>query len=202
MLAQKGLLIHRSGLDVIDPFVERQLRMGAGVQQRSVLRDRLTLDGAKIGERIVTRIVVVPVPSHETADVEDRVRIDDAGVGRGDVVGADLGALIGIPDIVEHRAGAGSPAHHIRDIELVIVIRTLEPGARVVEVDMNRIGGRELIIHAVKDVLFIALGVEDLRIPEDRENGRCSGRRVRRNCPSSGRRSRDRLSRSRVPNEL
>ena len=27
---------------------------------------------------------------------------------------------------------------------------------------MNRIGARELIIHAVEDVLFIALGVEDL----------------------------------------
>ena len=88
--------------------------------------------------------------------------IDDAGVGRGDVVGADLGTLIGIPDIVEYRAGAGSPAHHIHDIELVIAVGILEPGARVVEVDMNRIGGRELIIHAVKDVLFIALGVEDL----------------------------------------
>src|SRR5580704_11314731 len=82
--------------------------MGAGVQQRSVLRDRLTLDGAKVGERIATRVVVVPVPSHETADVEDRVRIDDAGVGRGDVVGAYLGTLIGIPDIVKHRAGTGS----------------------------------------------------------------------------------------------
>ena len=39
-------------------------------------------------------------------------------------------------------------------------IRCLEPASTVAEVQMNRVGGGELIVHAVEQVLFIALVVE------------------------------------------
>ena len=50
----------------------------------------LGLDGAEIGEGIAAGVVVVLVAANVAAEVEDAVAADDAGVGRGDVVGADL----------------------------------------------------------------------------------------------------------------
>ena len=61
----------------------------------------------QIGERIAARVVVVAVPADVSAEVEDRVVADHARVGRRDVVGVDLGALIGVADVAEDGIGAG-----------------------------------------------------------------------------------------------
>src|ERR1035438_5822058 len=81
-------------------------------------------------------------------------------VGGGDVVSADLGVLIGIAHIAEDRVGAGSCADHVRHVQVVVGVGVLEPGAAVVEVKMNGIGGCEAVIDAIEEILLIALVVE------------------------------------------
>ncbi len=76
--------------------------------------DGLVLDGAEIGERIGAGVVVVLVAADVAAEVEDAVVADDAGVGWGDVEGADLGALVGVADVAEDGVWAGASADDVR----------------------------------------------------------------------------------------
>ena len=74
------------------------------------------------------------------AEVEDGVGSDGAGVGGGDVEGLDLGALICVADVAEDGIRAGSAADDVLDVEIVVGVGGLEPGAAVVQVEVDRIG--------------------------------------------------------------
>ena len=73
----------------------------------------------------------------------------------------DLGALVGVADVAEDGVGAGAAADDVLNVEVVEGVGGLEPGAAVVEVEVNGVGGGEGVVDAVEDVLFVALVVED-----------------------------------------
>ncbi len=137
--------------------------MDAGVGERAVLGDRRSLQvrRTQVGERVAAGIVAVSVSSEEGAQVEDRIVTDDMGVGGRNIVGIDLGELIGVAQIGEGRACACASADHILHVEVVERIGSLEPGTAVVKVPMDRIGRGKAVIDAVKEILFVALVVED-----------------------------------------
>ena len=53
------------------------------------------------------------------------------------------------------------PLHHVLHVQVVVGVGRLEPGAAVVQVQVHRIGWREAVVHAIEDVLLVALVVED-----------------------------------------
>ena len=90
-----------------------------------------------------------------------RIRSDDAGVGGRDIEGFDLGLLIGVADVGEDGSGPAPPLTTFEHIQVVVGVRGLEPGAAVVQVQVDRIHRGELIVHPIKDVLLVPLVVED-----------------------------------------
>ena len=86
---------------------------------------------------------------------------DDARVGRRDVVGADFGVLISVADVVEDGAAVAPSADDVLHVEVVVGVGCLEPGAAVVEIEVDGIGRRQGVIDAVEDILLVALVVED-----------------------------------------
>jgi hypothetical protein len=89
------------------------------------------------------------------------------GVGGGDVESPDLGVLVGVADVDKGGVGAGSSADsrpavfNVLDVQILEGVGVLKPGAAVVEVKMNGIGGCEAVIDAVEEVFLVALVVED-----------------------------------------
>ncbi len=71
------------------------------------------------------------------------------------LIGLDLRALI--------RAANGI-AELVEDIHGVEGVRRLEPGARVLQIGVQRVGVVELIVDAVEDVLLVALVVQRLEL--------------------------------------
>ena len=51
--------------------------------------------------------------------------------------------------------------YHVLDVQVVVGVGRLKPGAAVVEVEMDGVGRREAVVDAVEEVLFVALVVED-----------------------------------------
>src|SRR5664280_377030 len=73
---------------------------------------------------------------------------------RRDVEGEDLGALIGRPDGKPIRADDA-------DVQVVVGIGILEPGARKTKVEVQRVRRRKLIVETVEHVLFVPVRVEN-----------------------------------------
>ena len=94
--------------------------------------------GTEIGEGIAAGIVVVRIPPNVGPEVEDRIGSEDAGIGGRDIEGFNLGVLVGVPDVGEDGVGSAPAADHVRYIQIVVGIRGLEPGAAVVQVQVNR----------------------------------------------------------------
>src|SRR5260370_27200358 len=77
------------------------------------------------------------------------------------VVGLDLRALIRISNVPKDWVAARTSAHHIDDVQIVEGVRSLKPGPRVVEIQMNRIVGCKAAVDAVKEVDFVTFVMED-----------------------------------------
>ena len=101
VLAKEGLRVVGADFEVVDALYVGEVGVGAGVGERAVLPDGLGLDGAEVGERIGAGVVVVRIAADVATEVEDGVIADGAGVGWGDVEGADFGALVGVADVAE-----------------------------------------------------------------------------------------------------
>ena len=170
--------------------------MESCIGERSVLRNGRGLQvwRTEIGKRVATRVVVVAVAPDIGAEVEDRVVADQARIGWRNIVGHDFGSLIGIADIAKYGIAAGAASDDIRDIQVVIGIRCLEPGTRVVEIDMNRIGFREVIVDAVENIFLIAFVVEDHELGRIEKSSGVQSIGFDEVSPRSGRRSSDRTS--------
>src|ERR1700751_4075137 len=164
MVAEEGVLIDHARLYIVVALLERDIAVDAGVQQRALLRDRLILDGTEVGQRISAGVVVVGVLSNIGAKVEDRVRPDNSRVGGSDIEGLDLGALIGIPYIADHLSAAAAATDNVLDVQVVIGVWRLKPGAGVVQVHMDGVIRCELTVYAIEDILLVALGVEDCEL--------------------------------------
>ena len=160
---EEGLLVHRAYLYIIDSLDVREIRTESRIGERPELGNGRGLQvwRTEIGKRVATRVVVVGVPADVAAEVEDRVVADHARIGWRDIEGHDFGSLIGIADIAKYGIAAGAATDDIRDIQVVIRIGCLEPGTRVVEIDMNRIDFREVVVDPVEDIFFVAFVMED-----------------------------------------
>ncbi len=101
VLAQEGLLVLRADLEIVDSLDVGIIRVEAGVGQRAVLRDGrgLQVGWAQVGQWIRAWVIAIAVPAEKCAQVEDRVVADDVRVGGRDVIGVDLGALVGVADV-------------------------------------------------------------------------------------------------------
>ena len=119
------------------PFWTVISAVDAGIQEGSLLRDRFVLDGTEVGQRISAGVIVVGVFSNVGAKVEDRIRPENSCVGGSDIEGLDLGALIGIADIAEDRIAAAAAADNVLNVQVVIGVWRLKPGAGVVQVHMD-----------------------------------------------------------------
>ena len=110
VLAQEGLPVLRADLDVVDSLGVGEIRVDAAFGEGAVLGDGrgLQVGRPQVGQGIVAGVVVIAVPADKSAEVEDRVVADDAGIGGRDIEGADLGALVGVAHVAEDRAGAGT----------------------------------------------------------------------------------------------
>ena len=53
------------------------------------------------------------------------------------------------------------PPDHVLHVQVVVGVGRLEPGAAVVQVEVDRVGLGEAVIDAVEEVLLVALVVED-----------------------------------------
>ena len=155
VFAQEGLLVHGSGLRVVDTLDVGEVGMDSGVEERALLGDRFLLDGAEVGEGIAAGEVAVGVAAEVGGEVEDGGVGDGAGVGGGEEVGFDLGALVGGTD------GLTLDGIDDADVEGVVGVGGLEPGAGVLHVGVD--GGLvgELGVDAVEEVDQVAFIVED-----------------------------------------
>ena len=72
MLAQDGLLVHRSGFKGVHTAYERDVGMHPGIGQGALLRDALALQvhRPKVGKGIAARVVVVRVLADIRTEVE------------------------------------------------------------------------------------------------------------------------------------
>ena len=105
--------------------------MHARIEQAAVLAHRLGLLVRRVvGEGVVAGVVVEAVAAHVEAQIGNGVGVQDAGVGRGEVDGLDLGALVRLA-----HGGALWREH----AQILVVIRCLEPGMGILRVEVNRI---------------------------------------------------------------
>ena len=83
----------RTDLDVVDSLGVGEIGVYRSIGKSAVLANRsgLQIRRPKIGQWIVTGVVVVVVSADEGAEIEDRVTADDARIGRGNIEGPDLG---------------------------------------------------------------------------------------------------------------
>src|ERR1019366_8906818 len=91
----------------------------------------------------------------------DHVVADDVRVRGRNVESADLRVLVGVARVGKDRASAGASSNHVLNIQVVVRVGRLKPGAAVVQIQMKRVYGREVVVHAVEYVLLVALVVED-----------------------------------------
>ena len=161
VFAEEGVLVDGPHLDIVDPLDVGEVAADADVGERAGLDDGFGLDGTEVGEGVAARVVVVGVAADEATEVEDRVRADSSGVGGRDVVGDDLGTLIRVADVAEGGAAASAAGEDILDVEVVVGVGGLEPGAAEAKVEVDRVGSRELAVDAVEDIQFVPFSVED-----------------------------------------
>ena len=57
--------------------------------------------------------------------------------------------------------GDSAASEDVADVHVVVGVGSLEPGAAVVEIEVNGIDGSEAEVDAVEEVFFVALVVED-----------------------------------------
>src|SRR5579872_209796 len=60
-----------------------------------------------------------------------------------------------------HRTNRVSRWINLPDVEVVVGLRSLEPGTRPCQVQMNGVAGRDLIINTVEEVLDVSLVMHD-----------------------------------------
>src|ERR1700756_2138196 len=154
ILCEERLLIGDTRLHVVNPFNERNIREYASVRQSSVLTNSLRLKWTKVRVRILTGVIVVAVMPHEAAEGKHGARINQARPGRSDVIGLDLGTLVGRPN--RSIVGPTGDAH----IEIVVGIWILKPGSRETKVQVNRVPVRDLVVDAVEYIFQVAFGMD------------------------------------------
>src|ERR1700730_7276104 len=87
------------------------------------------------------------------------------GVEGSNVVGLDLRALIRVSNVPKDWIAACTSTHHIHMVQDVVEgVRSLKPGPRVIEIQMNRVIGGKAAIDAVEEVKLIALVVKDRKL--------------------------------------
>jgi len=72
--------------------------------------------------------------------------------------------LVGVANAAEDRAGAGAAANDVLDIQVVVGVGGLKPGAAVVQVEVDRVGRSKHIVDTIEDVLLVALVMKDLEL--------------------------------------
>ena len=149
-------MIGNSHLDVVDAHHMGDICEDTRVCECPVLRDSLLLQirWAEVRKWIVARIVIVAIPSDEAAEVKHG--------GRSDVKGVDLRSLVCRTDrdaIGTKPVIADANPVPRRRVLRVIRIGRLEPGTAKAEIQMDRVLGRELIVHPVENTFFVAFVV-------------------------------------------
>ena len=66
-----------------------------------------------------------------------------------------------LPTLSEDGVRAGASADDVLDVEVVVGVGRLKPGAAVVQIQMKGVGGGELTVDAIEDVKLVAFVVED-----------------------------------------
>ena len=124
------------------------------VREKAILIDGFKLQpGDQIGERVGAREELRLVAPQESAHVDHGVRADDMSPGRSHVEGSNLCALIGLRKRASERIeNAG--------LERIVGVGFLEPGASVVQVQLQGVGIGNFIIRAIEDIFLIALVVK------------------------------------------
>ena len=135
------MFISDTSFYVVDSLHVSNVRAEASVRQSPVLRDALRLDWTEIRQGILAWIVIELVMSHERANRKDGCGADQARPNRSNVVGSNLRALIRVAHNISVDVG---------DVEIIKRVRSLKPRAGVVEIQVDSIFLRELIIEPVK----------------------------------------------------
>src|SRR5580698_2216421 len=82
-----------------------------------------------------------------------------------DVVGVDLGTLIGVSDVDKGWIGACTAVWpggcDVLHIQVVVGVGCLEPRSAVVQVEVNRVGLRETVVDAIEEVFLVAFVMEN-----------------------------------------
>src|SRR5215469_3702804 len=80
--------------------------------------------------------------------------------GRRNVEGLNLGTLI---RGAQRSAGQGIQFYDAIEVMKFLVVRvgSLKPGTGVTEIQVQRVVAAELVVHAVKDVLFVTVSAKD-----------------------------------------
>ena len=151
---KKSLGVKNAALDALIPLGIREIGMDSGIGERSILRDRLVLQvrRTKIRQRVLAGKVLIAIFANVRSEVEYRVLPQDPGIGGRNIERLDLRVLIGIAHVI---------AKLILHVQVVIAVRGLKPGPAVVQVQVQCIDRRKLVIHPIKDVLFVALVVKN-----------------------------------------
>lgn len=155
------MLVDRADLDVVDALDVGEIAADSRVRERTGLDDGFALDWTEISQRVGAGVVVVCVAADECAQVEDGVNADGAGVGRGNVVGENLGALVRVADGAEDRTATGAARDYVLDAEIVERVGSLKPRSAEAEVEVDGVSGRELAIDAVENIELVSFVVED-----------------------------------------
>ena len=146
------------------------IREHTRVRECPVLRDSLLLQirWAEVRKWVVARIVIIAIPSDEAAEGKHGCRVDHPCPGWSDVKGVDLRALVCRADqdaIGTKPVIADANSVPRRRVLRVIRIGRLEPGAAEAQIQMNRVLGRELVVHPVENIFFVAFVVRHNEIP-------------------------------------
>ena len=152
---------------------------------------------AQVGEGIAAGVVVVAVPAEKGAEVEDRVVADDVGVGGRDVDRCRSWSAGRCCRRCRRWGWRWLPsADHVLHVQVVVGVGRLEPGAAVVQVEVDGVGLREAVVDAIEDILLVALVVEDGELGRIEEAAGVEAVDLDEVAPASCRRRRDRSRRS------
>ena len=168
VLVEERLLVGEAGLHIVNAAGVSDVGAEAGVGERTLLGDGLLLEigRAAIGEGILAGIVVEVIAAEVIVGGEDGGRADNAGVAGREVDGLNLCALVGRAycETIGPDGDAGGVGGPLGGVLRVVGVGRLEPGARVSEVQADRVGRRDLVVDAVEEVLLVALVVDRVEL--------------------------------------
>src|SRR5271169_140965 len=152
----------------------RNFRVDTGIRKSAILCDALALKAkwTEVRKGIAAGVVVICIAANKGTKCEDSIGVEEVCPARGDVECADLGALVLRTDELATqsecaaRADGRSEASIVnndakprRGVLCVERVRSLKPGTGVQGIEVDRVRGRDLIIHTIEYVFLVAFVV-------------------------------------------